>query len=78
MDQCFKEANTLSKKGFKKKRSKHRVLDRMMVMGIPKVKTLGDEVGPLKKSLCDDLTLPKGSLLSLRDLRKTCTRPNVL
>ena len=78
MAQCFKEANTLSKKSFKMKILKPRVLDMVTIIGIPRVKTLGDEVGPLKETLCDDLTLPKGSFLSLRDLRKTCARPRVL
>ena len=50
----------------------------MTIIGIPKVKTLRDEVGPLKEALCDDLTLPKGSSLSLKDLQKTWVRPKDL
>ena len=41
-----------------------------MIIGRPKVKTLGDETGLLKGVLCNNLTLPKGSLLSLKDLER--------
>lgn len=54
MDECFNEANMLSNKIFKVKTSWPRVLDMMMVIGIPKVKTLEGEIGPLKEDLCDD------------------------
>jgi len=50
MAQCFKETNTPSKKRFKMKRSRLRVLDMIMIINIPKVKTLGDEVGPLEEA----------------------------
>lgn len=49
------------------KRSRLRVLDMMMVIGIPKAKILGDEVGPLKEYICDDFNTSKGSLLPLRN-----------
>lgn len=78
MAQCFKEANTLSKKRFNMERPSPMVLDIMMIIGIPKFNTLGDEVGPSKEALCDDLTLLKVSSIYLRDLSKTCATPRVL
>jgi len=40
------------------KRSRPKVLDMMMVIGIPKVNILEDEVGPLKEATCDDFNTP--------------------
>ena len=78
MAQCFKEANILSKLRFNMEIPSLRVLYMMMIIGIPKVKTLGDDVKPFKGVLCEDLMLPKGSSLSLKDRRNTCATPRVL
>jgi len=50
----------------------------MIIIGIAKIKTPSDGIGPLKEAQCDVLTLPRGSLLPLRDLGNTYSRPRVL